>query len=113
MPQKMRRAALASALTIKLHENAIKVVDIVADFEPKTKVMAGLLAKVVPQGNQQKVLFIIDSKQDNVIRSVRNLEDVTYDYANQLNAYEVMTHTSLVLSKAAVEALRKSKEVIK
>lgn len=107
LPQKMKRAALFSVLSSKAQAGAIKIVTGLENIE-KTKQMGALLSQVLEQPRKGKVLFVLDGVHNNVIRSVRNLEGVTYDFARQLHTYEVLTHTTIVFVKPAVEELKKT-----
>lgn len=113
MPQKMRRAALYATLTLKAQQGAVKVVDGIDTIEPKTKVMATLLAQVAPEAKGKSILFVLGEKQDNVIRASRNIAGVTYDYARKLHAYEVMTNQTVVFMKNALSVFADSQPIEK
>lgn len=96
MPQKMRRAALASALTSKLTD--VIIVDGLGSIE-KTKVMARTLAAVGATGKT----LLVTSKGGN--RAARNIAQVDVMPANMLNAYGVLSHQKLVFTKDAIKNL--------
>ncbi len=102
MPQKMRRAALYATLALKAKSGAVKVIDGLDAFEPKTKMMVKLLAQIAPEAKDKKILFVLGDKQDNIIRAARNIEGLTYDYARQLHAYEVMNNQTVIFVKQAL-----------
>ncbi len=106
MPKKMKKAALYAALSEKVRSGKVKIVNGLENIEPKTKVMATLFAKI-QDPKSKKILFILDTKNDNVIRSVRNINGVTYEYAKQLHTYEVMEHDAVIFMKNAIEVLGK------
>jgi large subunit ribosomal protein L4 len=103
MPQKMRRAALYATLALKAKSGSVKVIDGLDTLEPKTKMMVTLLAQIAPEAKNKKVLFVLGDKQDNIIRAARNIEGLTYDYARQLHAYEVMNNQTVIFVKQALE----------
>lgn len=96
MPQKMRRAALASALTSKLTD--VIIVDGLGEIE-KTKVMARTLTAVGATGKT----LLVTSKGGN--RAARNIAQVDVTPANMLNAYGVLSHQKLVFTKDAIKNL--------
>lgn len=108
LPQKMRRAALASALTVKLQDGKVKVVDGFEKVEPKTKVFVDALTKLALNDKKKKILLVVPEKTENVARAARNVEGVTYINASQLNTYEVMNTRTLILMKSALETLEKT-----
>jgi len=104
-PKKMRRVALASALTTQLAAGKLKIVDGLEGIEPKTKVFVDTLKKFELDEKKKKILVIIPTKTENVSRAVRNVEGVTFANANQINTYEVLNTKTLLIMKSAVETL--------
>lgn len=105
LPQKMRRAALLSSLSAKAQNGSIKVVTGFEGIQPKTKVMVELLKEMDIIGGKKKILFVMDSKYDNIVRAVRNIEGLSYDFAKQLNTYEVIRNQVIILMKKAVSEI--------
>jgi len=109
MPQKMRKAALLSALSQKATAGEIKVVSGFAKIEPKTKIMNQTLNKVTGDNkNKSKVLFIASAPSKelpNVYRAGKNIKNMDIMSANLLNTYEVLKHKNLILMKETVEVL--------
>lgn len=109
MPQKMRKAALLSALSQKAKNGEIKVVSGFTKIEPKTKIMNETLGKVTEdKSHKSKVLFITSSASKelpNVYKAGRNIENVDIMSANLINTYEVLKHKNLILMKETVEVL--------
>lgn len=101
LPKKMKRVALISALAQKLSENAILGIEGLDKASGKTKEMAKFLKNL----DKKSVLVVADQKIDSVQRSVRNLKSIDFLAADQLNAFEIIKHQSLLLTKAAVERL--------
>lgn len=108
MPQKMRKAALFSALTSKQQDNGIRVVNGLEKIEPKTKAFVSFLKAVALDEKKKKVLLVLPAKTDNVARSARNIEGVEFSLANQLNTYEVLNTKTVIFMKDAIETLEKT-----
>lgn len=96
--KKVRRAALYSALTTKVDEGKIIVLDTLELPEFKTKQVAGLLTKF----NVDQALIVDATKQETAYRSAKNLQNVKYTQANFINVYDLLKHSHLVLTKDAV-----------
>lgn len=105
MPQKMKKAALFSVLSLKVKDNAIKIVSELDTITPKTKAMVEMLKN--GKLTNKKLLLVLDKKNENVIRAVRNIEGVTYEFANQLHAYEVLNSKTIVFMKTAIDEMKK------
>lgn len=108
MPQKMRRAALFSALTAKHQGNGVKVVSGLEKIEPKTKAFVTFLKNASLDEKKKKILVVLPAKTESVARSARNIEGVSYSLANQLNTYEVLNTKTVVFMKDAIETLEKT-----
>lgn len=103
LPKKMKRAALISALSSKTAGKNIIGLTRVDKASGKTKEMAKLLQKL----SVKNALIVTDKKQDNVVRAVKNLPNVNALPVNLINAYEVLKHKCLLVTKEAVEGLKK------
>lgn len=103
LPKKMKKAALLSALSDKASSKDIIGVSGIEKATGKTKEVTILLKKV----GTDNALIITGDKQDNVVRAVRNIQGVSVLPANLINAYEVLRHEILLLTKEAVERLKK------
>lgn len=101
LPQKMKKAALFSALSAKLGERHVLGVSGLEKASGKTKEIAKFLEKV----ESKSALIVIDGKMDKVFRGVRNIPGVLVLPVNQLNAYEVLKHQRLFITKDAVDSL--------
>lgn len=102
-PKKVRRLALKSVLTTKLRDNEIIVVDEIKMNEPKTKAFNEFLKAVKAD---KKALIVIDGKDENVVRSARNIEGVHTSMAQNINVYDLLKYNSLVLSKDALNVVQ-------
>jgi large subunit ribosomal protein L4 len=105
LPKKVRRAALRSALSHKLREGAVTVLEVIELDGYKTKRVAEILEGLGLSGSS--VLIVIDEANSFVQRSARNLPRVTVLQVAGLNVYDVLRHSKLVLTRAAVEAIER------
>ena len=101
MNKKERRAALKSALTSKVQENKLVVVDSIALAEAKTKEMQ----KVLTNLKADKALVVTADDDQKVVLSARNIADVQTATVNTINVYDVMKHNTVVVTKDAVASI--------
>ncbi len=99
MNKKEKRAALKSALTDKLQNNNLIVVDELKMDEKKTKRFAEVMVNLKAT---RKALVVLAEKDENVFLSARNLPEVKTAFTNTINVYDVMNAKTLVLTKDAV-----------
>jgi large subunit ribosomal protein L4 len=108
LPRKMLLGALRSALTAKLRDGELKVVQAFALGEPKTKEAKAALGRLEAK---RKVLVVENGENRNLTLSVRNLPGVTLMPTREVNAYHLLGHDRVLLSEAAArkfsEALAK------
>lgn len=113
LPQKMRRAALFSALTAKLQEKAVVAVSGLEEIKPKTKEFAAVLKKLkgVLNGVKKKklkLLVVLPGKLENLARAARNIKEVTLLPATSLNTYLVLSSQKLLFLKDAFSVLEQT-----
>ena len=99
--KKVRQLALKSALTTKVQENAIIVLDSLNFDEIKTKNMANVLAAI----KAENALVVIAEKNINVQFSARNLANCKTATVNTINTYDLLKYPTLVVTKDAVKKL--------
>ena len=102
VPKKVRRLAMFSALSSKVKENEIIVVDSLEFEAPKTKEMVKFLEAV---NAQKKALIVTDAKNENVVKSASNIPGVATTTATQMNVYEIINHNSFIITKDAVKKI--------
>jgi len=103
LPKKMRRAALLSALSQRLQESALTVVDDLQIDGFKTKRMMEILAALgLADGS---VLVVIDEANATVEASARNIPGVAVVRSEGLNVYDLLRHKHLLFTKAAIAQL--------
>ena len=105
LPKKMRRLAMLSALSSKVKENEIIVLEDLKFEAPKTKDMIKLLENVKAE---KKALIVMAGKDDNVVKSAANIPGVRTALVSTMNVYEIINHTNFIVTK---EALSKIEEV--
>ena len=103
MPKKMRRQALKCALSSKLLDGDIIVVDQLTFEEPKTKKMASALNSL--KADAKTSLVVTGGREMNIEKSARNIAGVEPMEARNLNTYAVLRYKKLVLTKEAVAKL--------
>ncbi len=105
LPKKMRRGALRSALSERMREGNLVVLDGLGFEQPKTKQFVGVMQTL---GLSGKTLFVETGENDNLILSSRNLQNVKVVSSNSLNIYDVLRYEKLVMSRGAAEELGRS-----
>ena len=100
LPKKMRRGALRSALSERLREGNLVVVDVFAFGGPKTKEFTGALKSL---GFEGRTLIVDTLENENLILSSRNVKGAKIVASGGLNVYDVLYHQRIVLSRSAVE----------
>ena len=100
--KKMRRVALQCALSAKVADGEMIVVDAIAAQEYKTRVMADMLRAI---GFEKKALVVLAEKDDKVYRSLSNIEGVKIAYVNTINVYDILNCGLFVVAKAAAEKI--------
>jgi large subunit ribosomal protein L4 len=103
LPKKMFRAALRSALALKLKENQLNVIDAFTLESHKTKAFSQTLSKL---GFDRKVLLVDHQENPNLWLASRNLNDVQLLPNLQVTPYHVLNANHVVFTKAAIEALQ-------
>ena len=107
LPKKMKKSALISALSDKAAEKRAVGLSGLEKASGKTKEIAKLVNYVLGvMGQGKSVLIVTGEKQDNVVRAARNIPGVDVLFVDMINAYEVLKHDLLVITKEAVEKLK-------
>lgn len=104
MPKKMRRGALRSALSERLREGNLIVIDEFVLSGIKTKDFVATLAEL---GAAMKTLVVDSLDNANLVYSARNVQKTKVTNSFGLNIYDILYHDKLFISKAAVEELNK------
>jgi len=102
MPKKMRQGALRSALSERVREGKVVLIDGWTLDKPKTKDFIASLQKL---GLEGKTLIVDSLDNDNLMLSTRNVQSAKVVNSFGLNIYDLLYHEKLVLSRAAAEEL--------
>lgn len=98
--KKQRKLALKTALSAKLSENQIVVVDSLNIDEPKTKKMVAVLDKLGL--GDKKVLIVTKGKDNNVYLSARNIPNIKVKRASDINTYSLIVNDFMLITKDAL-----------
>ncbi|MBQ7050526.1 MAG: 50S ribosomal protein L4 [Firmicutes bacterium] len=98
MNKKARRLAIRSALTTRVQENKIVVLEDLNLTEIKTKAMQNVLN----QFDLSKALVVLNGENTNVVLSARNIPDVKTIRAEQINVYDILKYENFVATKDAI-----------
>ena len=102
VPKKVKRLAMLSALSSKALDNEIIVIDELKFDEPKTKEMIKVLENVKAA---KKAIIVTAAKDENVVKSAANIPGVRTELVGTMNVYELINHTSLILTADAVKKI--------
>src|SRR2546425_3277032 len=102
MPRKMRQGALRSALSERVREGKVTLVDGWALDKPKTKEFISSLKQL---GHEGKTLIVDSLDNENLKLSTRNVQSAKVVNSFGLNIYDLLYHEKLIISKSAVEEL--------
>ena len=101
MNKKEKQAAIRSALTVKLQEENLIVLDKLTFDDIKTKNMVRVMKNI----GADKAYVVLEGADKNVFLSTRNLQDVRLSHAGCLSVYDIMKYKKLVLTQDAVKAI--------
>ena len=100
VPRKIRRLAMKSALTSKVQDGSIIVLDSLTLSEGKTKLMAEVLKNL---GSPRKALVVIPGRDENVVRASSNLQGVKTAYVNTINVLDILNYDKFIITQEAVK----------
>lgn len=109
LPKNMKKTALCKALTMKLSDGEIAVVDSISMDKPKTKDMIKILNNIALSG--KTVLIVLPEKDDNVMLSVRNIPTADVVRVSDLNAYQVAAFDYILFTADAISKLQNKLDV--
>lgn len=102
VPKKLKRLAMKSALSSKVEEKEIIVLDALSLAEPKTKEMIKVLQNV---NAAKKALIVMAEKDENIIKSAANIPGVKTTLVSTMNVYEIINYTSFIITKDAINKI--------
>lgn len=97
VPKKVKRLALKSALSSKVVDNNIVVLDELKLDEPKTKAIVEMLKKF----DAKKTLIVVKESDEVIYKSVRNIENAHVVPVNNINVYDLLKYEKLIITKDA------------
>ena len=100
--KKVRRLAMLSALSSKVADNQMVVIDNIAAEDYKTKTIAAMLKAV---GAEKKALIVLSEVDKKVIASANNIPGVKTAQVNTLNVYDILNADMFVVAKGAVSKI--------
>ena len=100
--KKERRLAIKSALTTKVNESKLIVLDSFELDEIKTKKFVAVMNNL----KAEKALVVLNEKNDNVIKSANNVPTVKTALTNTINVYDILKYDTLVLTQEAVATIQ-------
>ncbi|MDU1414780.1 MAG: 50S ribosomal protein L4 [Clostridium sp.] len=101
VPKSMRRAAMKSALTSKVQDNEMIVLESLAFDAPKTKEVV----KMLNAFEAKKTLIVVAESNENVYKSARNIPGVAVVPVNNINVYDILKYENLMITKEAVSKI--------
>ena len=100
--KKVKRLAMKSALSSKVLDESLVIVNAITATEYKTKVMVSMLKALGATG---KALVVLAEKDEMVVKSLANIAGVKIAYVNTLNVYDILNCGTLVVAEAAAKKI--------
>ena len=106
VPDKLKRLALKSGLNAKVKENSVIILDNLTIAGSKTKDAARVFSNLKVKSDKTRyALLLLDKKDTNLQRALQNLDFLDFNLAGDTNAYEVISHSKLVVTKEGFQQL--------
>jgi len=102
LTKKAAKLAFRRALSAKIDQGDVTVIDELALAAPKTREFAGVLKNL---GLDRGALFIVDETNENLLLASRNIQRVEVATAKLVNTYQVLRYKNVIVTKAGMEAL--------
>ena len=103
----MKKAAFYSALSEKIRQEQVVVLDKFALAEPKTKLVAEAVDALKLAG---KTLFVVDEYDESAVRASRNIPTVSLEEVRLLNVYDIVATRNVVITKSAIKKIEEAAE---
>ncbi|MCM8805905.1 MAG: 50S ribosomal protein L4 [Candidatus Omnitrophica bacterium] len=108
IPEKMKKIALRDSLMTRINEDALSLIKLLDEVKsPKTKMFADFLKKI--GCSETKVLFILNrdfDKRNELVMSIRNIENVSYCYVEQINPYLILLNDRIIAQSDVFSVLK-------
>ena len=102
LTKKAAKLAFRRALSAKIEQGDITVIDELVLSAPKTKEFAGVMKNL---GLDRGALFIVDETTENLVLATRNISRVEVATAKLVNIYQILRYKNVIVTKAGMEAL--------
>ena len=102
MPKKKRRVALCSVLSLKVREDAFRVIERFDIQQPKTREVVQMVKHFT---DQRKVLLLVSEPHESLHLSARNIPDVKVLPVAGLNVYDLLHYTTVICAEEAIEKI--------
>ncbi len=101
----MKRAAFISAISEKVRNNEVIVLDEFSLKEAKTKLVANTVENLKLNGS---VIFVVEEYDESAVRATRNIPTVSLAESRQLNVYEIVANKYVVITKSAIQKIEEA-----
>ena len=101
--KKLRRLAMKSAMSVKVADNNMIVLDSIKMEEFKTKTVVNMLKSIEAEG--KKALIVLPEVDEKVIKSCANIAGVKTALYNEINVYDILNCDTFIVAKAAIEKI--------
>ncbi|MHC1685626.1 MAG: 50S ribosomal protein L4 [Clostridiaceae bacterium] len=101
IPKSMKRSAMKSVLTSKVTDNELVVLDALTFDAPKTKEAVAMFKAF----EVKKALVVVAESNENIYKSIRNIEGVAVIPVNNINVYDLLKYEKVIITKDAVSKL--------
>lgn len=100
VPRKVKRLALKGALTAKVNDGDMIVVDQINLSAPKTRLVVEMLSKL---GANKKTLLVLPERDESIVRAAANIAGLKTAYVNTINVLDLLGYEKLVITQGAVK----------
>ncbi len=104
IPKKLKKLAVKSSLNAKLKSNELIVIDEIKLDQPKTKKLVNILSSL---DAMDKSLILLEKKDPNIMKACSNIPGSDVRTFDNFNAYDILKHHKLIISKSALKHLIK------
>lgn len=103
IPDQLKRRAVVEVMKEKVHNGKLTMVNQLELEAPKTRIVVGIMDTF----KLEKPLFLVEEKTDKLLLASRNIQHVAVKTAQEVNAYDVVSHKECVMTKGAYTSLLK------
>ena len=104
--KKMRVSAFKSAISAKLADSEVVILESLALESPKTKLFKEMMDNF--KIGHKNVMFVLKDKDDDILRASNNIENAKVTYADVLNTYDIVSNTKLYITKDAIKKIEEA-----